>query len=269
MGQAIRSRNNVQVLGSGRDTLVFAHGFGSDQNAWRHQVAAFQDRYRIVLFDHVGCGGSDFNAYSPQRYRSLHAYAEDLLELCAELELTDCTLVGHSLSGMVGLLAAEADPRRFRRLVFVKASPRYLNDGATDYFGGFEQEDLDKLYAAMSSNFHAWANGFAPLAMRNPERPELAQEFARTLSAMRPDIALAIARISFQCDHREDLPRLKLPTLILQSGDDLAVPTTVGRYMFRRIPHAKLTSIEARGHLPHLSAPRAVNRALDTFLSAT
>jgi sigma-B regulation protein RsbQ len=269
MGQAIRKRNNVQVLGSGPETLVFAHGFGSEQSVWRHQVAEFQKRYRIILFDHVGCGGSDFNAYSPHRYGGLHSYAEDLLELCEELKLTDCVLVGHSLSGMVGLLAAVMEPRRFRQLVFVKASPRYLNDSDAGYRGGFEQSELDGLYAAMSANYPAWASGFAPLAMGNPERPELGQEFVRTLSAMRPDIALSIARIVFQSDHRMDLSRLKVPTLILQSGEDLAVPDGVGEYMARRIPLAKLCTLEARGHLPHLSAPEAVNRAIGSYLSAS
>jgi len=269
VNQALQQRNNVKVFGSGPDTLVFAHGFGSDQSAWKHQVAAFQDRYRIVLFDHVGCGESDFNAYSPRRYDSLRRYAEDLLELCDALRLNDCTLVGHSLSGMVGLLAAVAEPQRFRQLVFVKASPRYLNDASTGYHGGFEQEQIDGLYAAMANDFPAWASGFAPLAMGHPERPELGQEFARTFMAMRPDIALSIARIIFQSDHRADLPRLKVPTLILQSGDDLAVPTQVGHYMAKHIAQATLVPIEARGHLPQLSAPRAVNRAIDAYLSSS
>jgi len=269
VNQALQKRNNVRVLGSGPHTLLLAHGFGSDQSAWRHQVAAFQNRYRIVLFDHVGSGGSDFNAYSPKRYDSLRRYAQDLLELCDALHLNDCTLVGHSLSGMVGLLAAVAEPQRFRQLVFVKASPRYLNEASTGYHGGFEQEQLNGLYAAMASSFAVWAMGFAPQAMGNPEQPELAQEFTRTMSAMRPDIALATARMIFQSDHRADLPLLKVPTLILQSGDDLAVPNEVGHYMARHIPRATLVPIEARGHLPHLSAPKAVTGAIDTYLSAS
>ncbi len=267
MNPSLQKRNNVQVVGSGRETLVFTHGFGSEQGAWRHQVEALQGRYRLVLFDHVGCGRSDFTAYSPHRYRSMHGYAEDLLELCEALKLTDCTLVGHSLGGMVGMLATLADPRRFRQLVFVKSTPRMLNDAAAGYMGGFEQAEIDGLLAAMASNYYAWASGFAPLAMGNPERPELGQEFARTLSAMRPDIALAIARIVFQYDHRAELPRLQVPTLILQSGDDLAVPNEVGHYMARQIPRATMTTIDARGHLPHLSAPEAVTRALEAFLT--
>jgi len=266
MASSIQKRNNVHVVGSGPHTLIFAHGFGSEQGAWRHQVAAFQERYRIVLFDHVGCGRSDLGAYSPHRYRGIHSYAQDLLELCAELKLTEVTLVGHSVSGMVGLLAALAEPKRFRRLVFLKASPRYLNDAG--YVGGFTQEQLNALYHSMSSNFYAWASGFAPLAMGNAERPELAQEFAATLSSMRPDIALSLSRAIFQSDHRADLPRLTTPTLILQSGGDIAVPNEVGLYMARHIPQARLVSINATGHLPHLSAPDAVNQALASYLSA-
>ncbi len=268
MGQAVLKRNNVQVLGSGRDTLIFAHGFGSEQGAWRHQVEAFKDRYRIVLLDHVGCGRSDFSAFSPHRYSGVHAYAEDLLELCEELKLTDTTFVGHSFSGMVGLLAALVEPRRFRQLVFVKSTPRVLNDPDTGYVGGFGRAELDAFFATMSSNYYAWASGFGPLVMGNPERPELGPELARTLSSMRPDIALAFARMVFQYDHRGDLPRLNIPTLIIHAGEDLAVPNGVSEYMARRIPLAKMVTIEARGHLPHLSAPAAVNRAIDTYLSA-
>ncbi|SEU27610.1 alpha/beta fold hydrolase [Stigmatella erecta] len=268
MGSVIWKRNNVTVLGKGPETLLLAHGFGSEQSAWRFQAEAFQDRYRVVLFDHVGCGKSDFNAYSAHRYRSLHRYAEDMLELCDELGLADCTLVGHSLSGMVGVLASAMDPTRFRRLVFVKASPRYLNDPAQDYVGGFEQAQIDALYESMSACFVSWASGFGKAAVGNPERPELAQEFIRSLSGMRPDIARSIARIIFQSDHRQELARVRPPTLILQAGEDFAVPDSVAHFMARTIPQATLVPIPARGHLPHLSAPLAVTQAVDAFLTS-
>jgi sigma-B regulation protein RsbQ len=259
-------RNHVQVVGQGQQPLIFAHGFGSDQSAWRYQVAAFAPLYRIVLFDHVGAGQSDMNAYSPRRYRSLYSYAEDLLELCAELKLTNVILVGHSVSGMVSLLAALIDPPRFRQLVFIGASPRYLNDPTTHYVGGFEQSDLDTLYESMSTNYYAWASGFAPLAMRNSERPELAIEFAKTLSGIRPDVAQAVSRMIFQSDHRSDLPKLKVPTVILQSQNDIAVPPQVGKYMADNIPHANLINIDAEGHFPHLSAPDVVTKTLSQCL---
>jgi sigma-B regulation protein RsbQ len=268
MQSSLIKRNHVHLLGRGRQPIIFAHGFGSNQTAWRHQVAAFEDSYRIILFDHVGAGQSDMAAYSPLRYSSLYSYAEDLLELCAELELSQAILVGHSVSGMVSLLAALIDPKRFRQLIFLGASPRYLNDAAVGYIGGFEQSDLDALYAAMSSNYYAWVSGFAPLAMGNPDRPELAIEFAKTLSAIRPDIAQAVARVIFQSDHRAELPKLTVPVVILQSSDDIAVPPYVGQYMSEHIPDSKLILINAKGHLPHLSAPHEVTQTLAQCFAA-
>ena len=262
MQSSVIARNHVRLLGQGDQPLIFAHGFGSDQTAWRHQVAAFEPFYKIILFDQVGAGQSDLAAYSPIRYSSLYGYAEDLLELCTELKLSQTILVGHSVSGMISLLAALIDPSRFKQLIFLSASPRYLNDAATSYIGGFEQSDLDALYAAMSANYYAWASGFAPIAMRNTDRPELAIEFAQTLSAIRPDIAQAVSRMIFQSDYRTELPKLTVPTTILQSSHDIAVPAQVGQFMADKIPQSKLISIDAQGHLPHLSAPDVVNQTL-------
>lgn len=261
----ILQRNNVNQLGSGSQTIIFAHGFGSDQTAWRHQVAAFASDFRIVLFDHVGAGKSELSAYSPHRYSSLYSYAEDLLDLCAELKLKKSILVGHSVSGMVSLLAALVEPDCFSQLFFISASPRYLNDQG--YYGGFEQSDLDAFYDAMSANYYAWASGFAPIAMATQDKPELAKEFAKTLAAIRPDIAQAVAKVIFQSDHRVELPRLTVPTVILQASDDVAVPLEVGRYMAKKIPSSQLFNINARGHLPHLSAPDVVTSAIASCLS--
>ncbi|HCF30435.1 MAG TPA: alpha/beta hydrolase [Cyanobacteria bacterium UBA11049] len=266
MGNSIVQRNNVKLLGNGSQTIIFAHGFGSDQTAWRHQVATFSSDFRIVLFDHVGAGKSDFSAYSPRRYSSIYSYAEDLLDLCAELKLTKTILVGHSVSGMVSLLAALVEPDCFSQLFFIDASPRYLND--VGYYGGFEQSDLDVLYESMSSNYYAWASGFAPIAMATQDRPELAREFANTLTAIRPDIAQAVAKMIFQSDHRAELPRLTVPTVILQASDDIAVPPEVGQYMADKIPISKLLNIDAKGHLPHISAPDVVTSAIASCLSA-
>ncbi|HAA32978.1 MAG TPA: alpha/beta hydrolase [Cyanobacteria bacterium UBA8553] len=266
MATSIWQRNNVHVLGQGSQTIIFAHGFGSDQTAWRHQIETFKSDYQIVLFDHVGAGKSDFSAYSPHRYSSLYSYAEDLLDLCAQLKLTQCILVGHSVSGMVSLLAALFQPDRFSQLIFIGASPRYLND--VGYVGGFEQSDLDELYAAMSANYYAWASGFAPIVMATQDKPELAREFANTLVAIRPDIAQAVARVIFQSDHRDELPRLTVPTVILQTSDDIAVPVQVGEYMADKIPQSKLIRIQAKGHLPHISAPDVVTRAIASCLAA-
>lgn len=267
MKSSILRRHNINILGKGAQTLIFAQGFGTDQTVWRHQVAAFAPNYRIILFDHVGAGDSDFAAYSPHRYSSLHSYAEDLLELCCELKLTQCTLIGHSVSGMIGLLAALAEPKLFNKLVLIGASPRYLND--TGYVGGFEPSDLNSLYAAMSSNFYAWASGFAPLMMSHPEQPELATQFAKTLTAIRPDIAQGVIKVIFESDYRSQLSQLKVPTLILQAQYDPAVPVDVGRYMAQKIPKSQLIEIDVRGHFPHISAPGKITRAIASYLSSS
>ncbi|WP_437683879.1 alpha/beta fold hydrolase [Sorangium sp. So ce131] len=264
MPAALR-RNNVRVVGDGERTVVLAHGFGTDQTAWRHQAAALARTHRVVLFDHVGAGGSDLTAYSPQRYRSLHSYSADVLEVLAEVSPeAPVDYVGHSMSGMIGLLAGIAEPARFRSMAFIDASPCYVDgDG---YVGGFSQASLDGFLDAMASNYHAWVSGFAGVAARNPERPEVAEEFARGLGAIRPDIALSVARLIWNADHRGDLAALAVPTLILQAQDDIAVPVVVGRYLADHIPRARLAVIDAYGHLPHLSAPEAVNEALRRFL---
>ncbi len=264
MVRSVLARNNVRVVGTGPKTIVLSHGFGTDQTAWRHQEPVLAQTHRVVLFDHVGAGGSDLGAYSPRRYRSLHSFADDLLEILAELEVRDAVYISHSMGGMIGLLAALLEPERFARMIFITASPRYLNDAG--YHGGFEQGDVDALYAAMTTNYQLWASGFAGLAMANSDRPELTQEFAGTLSALRPDIAVAMSRLVFQSDHRADLPQLTVPSLIVQSNNDIAVPPEVGAYLAQHIPQAELKVIAAQGHLPHLSTPQAVLQAIVSFL---
>ncbi|HRI55013.1 MAG TPA: alpha/beta hydrolase [Pseudomonadota bacterium] len=261
---AVQQRNHVRVVGQGGKTLVFSHGFGTDQTAWHQQEAAFRPEHRLVLFDLVGAGKSELAAYSPRRYRTMHSYAEDLLEILAELQLRDVIYVGHSMSGIIGLLAALQEPERFAKMIFLSASPRYLNDSG--YIGGFEQADIDALYAAMAGNYQSWASGFGPIVAANPDRPEVASAFVSTLSAIRPDIALAVARMVYQSDHRADLPGLRVPTLIVQSSDDVAVPIGVGEYLAHNIPGARYLLINARGHLAHMSAPDEVNRAIRSFL---
>lgn len=264
MTPSVLQRNNVRTLGTGGQWLVLAHGFGSDQTAWSHHAEALKDEYRILLYDNVGAGGSDVSAYSPRRYRSMHGYATDLLEILDAVGASDVRFVGHSMSGMIGVLAARAQPERFNKLVLLGASPRYLNEAG--YFGGFEQRDVDDLLTAMSGNYHAWVSGFSVIVAENPERPEIAAQFAGTLAQLRPDIAVAVSRMVYESDHRADLQGLSIPTLILQSTHDIAVPPGVGRYLEQQIPGARLQVIDAQGHLPHLSNPAGVLAALRSFL---
>jgi sigma-B regulation protein RsbQ len=260
----ILEKLNVNVVGSGEPTVVFAHGFGSDQTVWRHQVAAIEKRHRVVLLDYLGCGASDVSGYSPLEYRSLDRYAEDVAQIHEALGIQGTVFVGHSVSGMIGLLLSRARPELISKIVLVGSSPRYLND--VDYKGGFERRDIDVLYAAMATDYLSWANGFARLAMANGHLPELGEEFAQKLSSMRPDIAQSVARLIFEVDLRDILPEIRIPVLVLQSSHDVAVPKEVGRYLAARLPNSRLVELEAEGHLPHLSAPEQVTAALVAFL---
>lgn len=255
---------NLTIIGQGEPTLVLAHGFGSDQTAWRHQVAELSRQYRIVLFDHLGCGKADVSDYNPRFYNTLEPYAEDLLKIYEALALHDTVYVGHSVSAMIGMLAALQQPGNFSKLIFVGASPRYLN--AAGYVGGFEQSDLNGLYEAMNQNYLGWANGFAPYAMGNADRPELGREFAHSLSAMRPDIAQSTAKVIFESDLRNKLPLIEHPVLILQSQHDPVVPPSVGEYLAVQIKHASLELLNSLGHLPHLSAPAEVTSAILSYV---
>lgn len=264
MTSSVLARNHVRVLGEGDQTLVLGHGFGSDQTIWQGQVQAFQAHYRIVLFDHVGSGGSDLHAFSPQRYRSLYNYGDDLLEILDELDLRQVFYVGHSLGAMAGLLAAEHDPQAFARLVLIGSSPRYLNDG--DYYGGFEQADLDALFHAMASNYQAWASSFAPQIIGSQNESRLAQRFAQSLAAMRPDIALSTARTAFLSDHRAVLPTIQTPTLAIQPTADPVVPLGIGEYFVAHKPNTRLNTIDADGHLPHVTHPHEVTALIRAYL---
>lgn len=262
---AIR-RNNVHTDGVAGPPMLFAHGFGCDQNMWRHVAPAFADSYRVVLFDHVGAGRSDVSAYDKRKYARLDGYVADVLEICAEMRLTDVVFVGHSVSAMIGVLAARLQPDRFKALVLVGPSPRYIND--RDYVGGFSREDIDGLLSSLDSNYLGWSSTMAPVIMGNPDRPELGAELTNSFCRADPDIAADFARVTFLSDNREDLPGVKTQTLILQCSEDVIAPDAVGEYVHRRMPSSQLVRMRATGHCPNLSAPAETIAAMKTFLQA-
>jgi sigma-B regulation protein RsbQ len=263
----VLARNAVTVTGrpDGR-AMMFSHGFGCDQNMWRLVTPAFADRHKIVLFDHVGSGRSDLGAYDRNRYGSLRGYAEDVLEICRALDLRDVIFVGHSVSAMIGALAANAEPARFGALVMVGPSPCYLNDGA--YPGGFERADIDGLIASLEANYLGWSSTMAPAIMGNPDRPELGAELNESFCRTDPDIARHFARVTFLSDNRADLPPLAVPTLVLQCSDDMIAGEAVGRWVHDHVPGSRFTQLAATGHCPHLSAPDETAGAIEAFLRA-
>ncbi|MEU5957843.1 alpha/beta hydrolase [Streptomyces sp. NPDC047525] len=263
----IRRRNNVTVTGRAEGpVLVLAHGFGCDQNMWRLIVPALAEDYRVVLFDYVGSGGADASAWDERRYSSLEGYALDVLEVCEELDLRDVTFVGHSVSAMVGVLAAAQAPQRISRLVMVAPSPRYIDDA--DYRGGFSAEDIEELLESLESNYLGWSAAMAPAIMGNADRPELGQELTNSFCATDPDMARVFARTTFLSDSRDDLKTVEVPTLILDCTQDVIAPREVGAYVHAVIPGSRLVTLEATGHCPHLSAPQATAEAITEFLGA-
>ncbi|MFE9987826.1 alpha/beta fold hydrolase [Streptomyces sp. NPDC005381] len=261
----IRRRNNISITGRVDGPVVLlAHGFGCDQNMWRLVVPTLAKKYRVVLFDYVGSGGADSSAWSEQRYSSLEGYASDVLEVCEELDLQDVAFVGHSVSAMVGVLAAAKAPQRFSSLVMVAPSPRYIDEDG--YRGGFSADDIDELLESLESNYLGWSAAMAPVIMGNPERPELGEELTTSFCATDPAMARVFARTTFLSDSRDDLKKVTVPTLVLECSQDVIAPREVGAYVHQAIPGSRLITLEATGHCPQLSAPQATAAAVTEFL---
>ena len=266
MRQNILERNNVNVMGKGTQPVLFAHGFGCDQNMWRFVTPAFEEEYQIVLFDYVGSGQSDIAAYDPRRYARLDGYADDVLDVIHALDLRDVIFVGHSVSSMIGVLAANREPDRFAKLVFIGPSPRYINDES--YVGGFGREDIDGLLEMMDKNFIGWANFLAPAIMKNPEHPELGTELTDSFCSTDPIIARRFAEATFYGDNRNDLAGVSVPSLILQCSDDMVAPLAVGEYLHQHVPNSTLKVMRATGHCPHMSHPEETVALIKEFLNA-
>jgi pimeloyl-ACP methyl ester carboxylesterase len=256
-------RHNVTISGVNGPTVVLQHGFGTDQTCWHRVLPLLERDYGIVRMDMAGASSPE--AFDAGRYDRIDAYADDLLGALHELEIEDCVFVGASVGSMIGMLAAIAQPSRFRRLIFLAGSPRYLNDGL--YRGGFEQAHLDALYATMHRDYQGWISGFAPLAVRGMPESAAVREFSESLFRYRPDIALSMARTIFQSDFRPQLSQLGTPTVLLQTMNDFAVPEYVGEYMRRHIRDSKLQMLPVEGHFPHLVAPEIVAGAIRTHLA--
>ncbi|MGX7826332.1 alpha/beta fold hydrolase [Actinokineospora sp. 24-640] len=265
-GVDILRRNNVTVTGApAGPTVVLAHGFGCDQNLWRLTARALADSYRVVLFDYVGSGRSDLSAFREERYSDLDGYAQDVVEVCQALDLRRAVFVGHSVSAMVGVLAARRAPERIGSMVMVAPSPCYIDDDG--YRGGFSTEDIDELLSSLDSNYLGWSAAMAPVIMGNPERPELGQELTNSFCATDPDIARVFARTTFLSDSRRDLASVAVPTLVLECAHDAIAPREVGAFVHAAIPGSALVTLEATGHCPQLSAPEATNAAILEFLA--
>ncbi len=265
MDSPVLSRNNVKVFGRGTQPMLFAHGFGCDQNMWRFVTPAFADDYRIVLFDYVGSGKSELAAYDLERYATLNGYASDVLDVSHALELQNVIFVGHSVSSMVGVLAANREPGLFERLILIGPSPRYIND-APAYVGGFERSDIEGLLETMEKNYIGWANFLAPVIMKNPDHPELTSELVTSFCSTDPVVARRFAEATFFADNRSDLAAVEVPSLIMQCSDDMIAPAAVGEYVSRELRGSTLRHLRATGHCPHMSHPKETVAVMREYL---
>ncbi len=244
--------------------MVFAHGFGCDQNMWRFVAPEFENDFKVVLFDHVGAGGSDLAAYDHRKYSALSGYAEDIVEIGRELSLKDAVFVGHSVSAMIGILASLKAPGMFGQLVLVGPSARYIDDG--NYVGGFSEKQIGELLEFLEDNHMGWSAAMAPSIMGNLDRPELGEELTNSFCRTDPEIAKAFARVTFTSDNRADLPKVSVPTLILQCKEDIIASMAVGEFVHCQIPGSKMVVLDATGHCPNLSAPKEVVSAMQAFV---
>ena len=250
----VRIRHHVVETGPpAAPVVMLAHGFGCDQHMWWLVRPRLAEIFRVVTFDLVGSGRSDRTAWDAERYSLLDGYAHDVADLCREMDLRDVMFVGHSVSAMIGVLAARLEPDRFTKLVLVTPSPCYIDDG--DYRGGFTRADIDELLKSLSDNYLGWSATMAPMIMGNPERPELGEELTNSFCQMDPQVAEVFARATFLSDNRADLATVQVPTLVLQCTQDVIAPPEVGAFVHAHIPGSVLVTLNATRHCPQLSAP--------------
>ncbi|WP_417524879.1 alpha/beta fold hydrolase [Marinovum sp.] len=257
-------RCHVTVEGTGTPTLVFVHGYGCDQNMWRFVAPRFAAQHRIVLYDLVGMGNSDYGAYDFDRYSTLDGHAEDLGDILTELDITDAVLVGHSVGATIACLAALNMPERVQALALVAPSPCFVNDDS--YVGGFGREDIAGLIDVMEDNYLGWTAHVTPIISGQPEDGDATADLTQSFCRTDPKIAKHFGRVTFLADHRKEMAEVSHPTLVLQCSDDALAPEAVGHWLAERMVQAKIEIIEATGHCPHMTEPDATADELRGFL---
>lgn len=265
MPNEIFQRNNITISGSGTQPMLFAHGYGCDQNMWRFVAPAFEKTHKVVKFDHVGSGKSDASAYDFDKYSSLKGYASDLIEICEACKLSDVIFVGHSVSSMIGILAAIERPDLFTKLILIGPSPCYINDDT--YTGGFSKKDIVELIETLESNYLGWSSFITPVIIGNPDKPEFSEELNTSFCSTNPEIAKHFAKVTFLGDNRDDLKKVAVDTLVIQCHPDVIAPVDVGQYVHNQISKSTYTLLDAPGHCPHLTAPDQVITAMQSFLN--
>ncbi|HWK22069.1 MAG TPA: alpha/beta hydrolase [Ureibacillus sp.] len=267
MSEEIIKRNNVHISGKGKKVIIFAPGFGCDQTVWKDVSPAFEEEYKVVLFDYIGIGKSDLSAFEPNKYSKLSGYVQDVLDICAALNLREAIFVGHSVSCMVGVLASIQKPEYFSHLIMIAPSPCYLND-PPEYYGGFDREDLESLLELMEKNYIGWASAFTyKLLNNNVAQADVSKELEDRFCSTDPFIINTFAKACFFTDSRSEIAKVSLPSLILQCSEDIIAPKDVGEYLYRNMPNSKLTYMNAIGHCPHMSEPEETIQSIKYYLT--
>lgn len=265
--QSILKRNNVNIIGEGEKTIVFGHGLACDQKIWNAILPEFKEDYQIVLYDYVGSGDSDFSAFDANRYSSMHGYAKDLLEILEAIEAEEVIFVGHSVSAMIGILASIEKPEYFEKLILIGSSPRYLND-QPDYHGGYDESEIEELIMMMEMNFSGWATLAAASFMNNPDRPLLTEQLIEVYNEEDPAMMKSFAEVVFLSDHRQDLPKVTIPSLIMQCSEDSIVPLESAEYLHKHLKNSKMVVMEATGHYPQISYPEETVSTILEYIDA-
>lgn len=258
-------RNAVTRLGrTDAPTIVFGHGYGTDQSTWLPIAETFAETHQALLFDYVGSGRSDLSAYDEKRYNSLDGYADDVIDVIEAAGLSDVVFVGHSVSGMIGALASTRRPDLFRHLVMVCPSPRYVDDG--EYLGGFSHDDVLGLIAGIEMNQPSWAASLAPAVTARDDRPEVTGRVERLFAAIPQRVAIQFARVVFFSDVRHRLADVPTPSRILQSSGDIICPPHIGAYLAARLPRSELVTLDTAGHFVHLTEPDLITAEIRAVL---
>lgn len=266
MSKELIKQHNIKILGNldSTEILIFAHGFGSQQSAWRFILPAFKDKYQIILFDIIGSNFLAREEFDIHNYYSFKDYAKDLVKICSFLKLEKVSFIGHSASCMIGTLVALENTNFFKKLIFISASPRYLNDA--DYIGGFTEAEIITMLGGMTKNYTQWIQHYTLKAIDDPKQPLLAEEFAQCLLKLNPDIALIVFKMIITSDYRKQVSQLKLPTLIIQPQDDMFVPLNVGLYLNEHIKNSKIQILPTKGHFPQLTHPYIMAYTISEYL---
>ncbi|XP_047946235.1 strigolactone esterase D14 [Salvia hispanica] len=269
MRENLAATMNAKLVGSGKETLVLAHGYGGEQSAWDKVVPLLSARRRVLLFDWCFSGAAkDPSLYNPNNYSSYDDFVEDLISVMEEMKVTSCVFVGHSMSAMVGCLASLKRPDLFSRLILVGASPRYLNIEDEGYKGGFNLSDIEEMLASIDSKYEQWAPAFASVVV-DASDPLSIEKFAVSLKKMGPQTALSLAKTVFLSDHRSVLDKVVVPCNIIQTKNDVVVPFSVVEYMRSAIKAeggCEVDIIDTEGHFPHLTAHLQFVQVIDRIL---